>query len=255
VKSPAIVPDTPFQPPQRAVRLADQLYEQIVGQIVDGRLPIGERLPSENRLSTLFGVSRPVVRETIFRLQADGLVVTRHGAGSTVVKQPRAEFLRLAPIGSVADLMRCYEYRIALEGEAAGLAAQRITPDSRADIEAALAELDQVIERREIGASADHRFHVAVARASQNELFVQSLDLLSTRIFAAMHVARSMSLGHSPDRLALVQNEHQAIFRAIARGDAEAARTEMRHHIDNARSRVLEDARASPALLPSVPAG
>ncbi len=232
---------TPFTPPLRAIRLADQLYEQIVGQIVDGRLAIGERLPAENRLSALFGVSRPVVRETIFRLQADGLVVTRQGAGTFITKRPRAEFLRLAPIGSVADLMRCYEYRIALEGEAAFLAAQRLTPDMRAEMDASLAELDRVIEDREIGANADHRFHVAIARASQNDLFEQSLDLLSTHIFAAMHVARSMSLGHSADRLMLVQNEHLAIARAIGDGDAERARHEMRRHIDNARSRVLED--------------
>jgi DNA-binding FadR family transcriptional regulator len=83
----------------------------------------GDRLPSESRLCEVFGVSRPVVREAISRLQADGLVVTRHGAGTFVAKRPREEFLRLAPIGSLADLMRCYEYRIALEGEAASLAA------------------------------------------------------------------------------------------------------------------------------------
>jgi DNA-binding FadR family transcriptional regulator len=227
---------------QRSVRLADQLYEQIVAQIVDGSLPTGERLPSESRLCEIFGVSRPVVREAIFRLQADGLVVTRHGAGTYVARRPRDEFLRLAPIGAVADLMRCYELRIALEGEAAFLAAQRRSHRDLAAVDASLSELDRVIKSNELGVDADHRFHVAIARASQNDLFSQSLDALSAHIFAGMHVARSLSLGHSPQRLALVQQEHEAIAAAIHAGEAEQARAMMRHHIDSARARILGDA-------------
>jgi GntR family transcriptional repressor for pyruvate dehydrogenase complex len=235
-------PSAGFRPPQRAARLADQLYEQIVGQITDGTLAMGERLPAESRLSEIFGVSRPVVRETIFRLQADGLVLTRHGAGTYVSKQPRPEFLRLAPSGSIADLMRCYEYRIALEGEAAALAAERATPEALAEIEAALQDLDRAIQSGELGAEADHRFHLAIARASQNILFVQSLDLLSTHIHAAMQLARSLSLSHSRERLTIVQDEHRAIAQAIRISDQATARSEMRRHVDNARARVLGQA-------------
>jgi GntR family transcriptional regulator, transcriptional repressor for pyruvate dehydrogenase complex len=233
---------TTFGVVHRSVRLADQLYEQIVSQIVAASLPTGERLPSESRLCELFGVSRPVVREALFRLQADGLVVTRHGAGTYVTKRPRDEFLRLAPIGGIADLMRCFELRIALEGEAAFLGAERRTSSTLAEIDASLAALDLVIKSREVGVDADHRFHVAVARASHNDLFVQSLDALSAHIFAGMHVARSLSLDHSRQRLIAVQNEHEAIAHAIRIGDAGLARSAMRSHIDNARARVLGDA-------------
>lgn len=231
-----------FAPVRRSERLADQLYERIVNQIVTGSLPTGERLPSESRLCEIFGVSRPIVREAIIRLQADGLVVTRHGAGTFIARRPRDEFLRLAPIGGVADLMRCYELRIALEGEAAYLAASRRTAAELAEIDSALAELDQAIKSQAVGADADHRFHVAIAKASQNTLFVQALDALSAHIFAGMHVARSLSLGHSPQRLAEVQREHEAISHAIREGDPALARETMRRHIDNARARILGDA-------------
>jgi GntR family transcriptional regulator, transcriptional repressor for pyruvate dehydrogenase complex len=230
-----------FRAPRRAPRLADQLYEEILGQIVAGTLPTGARLPSESQLGQLFGVSRPVIRETISRLQADGLVVTRHGAGTFVQRQPKVEFLRLAPIGSIADLMRCYEYRIALEGEAAALAAVRRTPEDLVEIDAALAALDGVIARGEVGVEADNLFHVAIARASHNELFTESLDALSSHIFAGMTVARNLSLGHSRTRLTLVQDEHRRIVEAIRAGDGEAARRIMREHIDNARARMLGD--------------
>lgn len=230
-----------FRPPQRAGRLADQLYEEIVRQIVHGKLQTGGKLPSENQLCDIFKVSRPVVREAIARLQADGLVVTRQGAGTTVAKRPRDEFLRLAPIGEIADLMRCYEYRIALEGEAAYLAAQRRTPEAMSEIDAALAELEGVIARGEVGVEADSRFHVAIARASQNALFEQSLAALASHIFAAMTVARNLSLAHSRRRLTLVQDEHRRIVEAIRAGEPDEARALMRLHIDNARSRVLSD--------------
>lgn len=228
-------------PLQRSARLADQLYEKMVSQIVAGSLPIGERLPSESQLCEIFGVSRPVVREAIFRLQADGLVVTRHGAGTYVAMRPQDEFLNLAPIGCIADLMRCYEFRIALEGEAAFLAAQRRTPETLAAIDTSLAELDRAIQKKEVGAEADRHFHVVIAQASQNDLFYRGLDALSSRMFTSMYVARSLSLGHSPARLLLVQSEHEAIAAAIRSGDADIARAKMRSHIDNARARVLGD--------------
>lgn len=240
--APNAEPPNQFGQLRRSVRLADQLYEQIVSQIVAGSMPTGERLPSESRLCEIFGVSRPVVREAIFRLQADGLVVTRHGAGTYVAKRPRDEFLRLAPIGGIADLMRCYELRIALEGEAAYLAAERRTATTMAAIDQALQALDRAIKAHEVGADADQRFHVAIARASQNDLFDQSLDALSAHIFAGMHVARHLSLGHSAQRLIIVQNEHAAIAAAIRAGAADEARLAMRSHIDNARTRIMSDA-------------
>ena len=68
-----------------------------------------------------------MVREALARLYADGVTITRRGAGTYVQRGPRRESLRLAPIGGVSDLTRCFEFRIGLEGEAASLAAQRRT--------------------------------------------------------------------------------------------------------------------------------
>lgn len=230
-----------FAPLQRSARLADQLYEQIVNQIVRGSLPTGERLPSESRLCDIFNVSRPIVREAICRLQADGLVVTKHGAGTFVAIRPKDDLLNLAPIGGMADLMRCFEFRIALEGESAYLAAQRRTRENLAEIDAALKNLERAIRRKELGAEADHEFHLVIARASRNELFYSSLETLSSRIHMGVTVGRSLSLKHSAKRLEAVQSEHETIGIAIRAGDAEAARNAMRTHIDNARARVLGD--------------
>ena len=135
--------------------------------------------------------------------------------------------------------MRCYEFRIALEGEAAFLAAQRRTRASLSGIDASLLALDRAIKGKELGVEADRSFHVMVAIASQNDMFQRSLDALSSHIFACMYMARSLSLSHSPERLSAVQEEHEAIAAAIRRGDADVARATMRRHVDNARARVL----------------
>jgi GntR family transcriptional repressor for pyruvate dehydrogenase complex len=235
-----LLPLSAFDGLRRPSRLADQIYEQLLRQIVEGRLPVGQRLPSEAKLCELFGVSRPVIRETISRLQADSLVATRKGSG-TVVRRPDRAILSLAPYGEIADLMRCFEFRIALEGEAAYLAAQRRTADDMAAIEAALAELDGVIAREELGVDADFRFHAAISRATKNNFFIEQLDGLSSYVRNGMNLTRRLSLTRKRKRQLLVQNEHLDITRAIRDQDEDAARTAMRIHIDNARKRALDD--------------
>lgn len=239
-RTSAITPRTPATA-VRAQRLGDQLYERILNRIVAGELAEGERLPSEARLCEEFGVSRPVVREALSRLQADGMVVSRQGSGTYVQRRPSQDLTAIAPVGSIADLMRCFEFRIALEGEAAALAALRRTDEDMERIEGALAELDRVIEAGEVGSEADVRFHMAIAQATRNKIFETSLRAVAGQAIQGMHVARSMSLKRSIARMRKVQAEHNDIVAAIRAEDAEGARAAMRTHIDNARARVLTD--------------
>ena len=222
-------------------RLPDRIYEQILERIVSGKFAVGDRLPSENQFASDHGVSRAVIREALSRLLADGVVATRQGAGTFVQRKPGREFLRLAPIGGIADLMRCFEFRIALEGEAAYLAAQRRTDENMAALDEAFHKLDQANSAGEVGVELDINFHVAIARASRNQLFVQTLDALAIHTFNGMNITRNLSLTRNQKRLLLVQAEHQRILEAIRVGDEEAARREMRTHIDNARHRALGD--------------
>src|SRR5690606_8438842 len=69
-------------------KFSDQIYEQILRGIVNGEMTEGQRLPSEQSLANAYGVSRPVVREALARLRADGIIVSRHGSGSYVRHQP-----------------------------------------------------------------------------------------------------------------------------------------------------------------------
>src|SRR5260370_34627531 len=167
-------------------RYADRVYEEILGQIVAGDFKIGDRLPSENQRSTEHDVSRAVVREALARLYADGVTVPRRGAGAYVQRQPGREFLRLAPIGGVADLMRCFEFRIGLEGEAASLAAQRRTEEQLAAIEEAFEELNRINATGQGGIQEYMRFHAAIADARRNQPFIQTLYALASHVGSGM---------------------------------------------------------------------
>ena len=228
-------------PTEVSVRLADRIYEQILERIVSGDFATGDRLPSENLLAGQFEVSRAVIREALSRLYADGVVVTRRGAGTFVRRKPAHEFLRLAPIGGIADLMRCFELRIALEGEAAYLAAQRKTDEHMAAIAAAFEEMDAANVAGEIGVEQDINFHVAIARSSRNQMFVQTLDVLAVHIMNGMNITHRLSAARKRKRLLLIQEEHRSILEAIRDGDEDRARKAMRTHIDNARNRALGD--------------
>lgn len=227
--------------PVRQSKLADQLYEQILQRIVSDQLKEDDRLPSETELSRMFSVSRPVVREALSRLRADGLVISRQGSGSYVSRRPPRDFMRLAPIGSVADLLRCYEVRIALESECAGLAAQRRTAKQLETVHQALEDLEQAITSGAVGTEADIRFHAAIAAACGNAWFETLTHSFGRHIENAIMLARKLSLLKDSERLARVQREHVDVFEAIERGDAEAARLAMRRHLDNSRTRILNE--------------
>lgn len=229
--------------PQRRERLGDQLYGQILEQIVSGALSEGDKLPSENQICQSFHVSRPTVREALMRLHADGVVTTRQGSGTFVLRRPSGHLTRLAEASDIAGMLRCWEVRIALEGQAAALAAQRRTPNQLAHISDALAALKASFEGTSIPARADFEFHLAVARASGNALFADLLEMLNATIRQSMTVALGITRAGSKERARRVVEEHEAIAEAIERGDAEAASLTMRYHLHRSGQRVTDGQR------------
>jgi len=229
--------------PKKRERLADQLYGQILEQIVSGVLGAGDRLPSEKQICERFGVSRPIVREALLRLQADGLVVSRQGSGSFVQRRPPQSLTRFVQSEDVAPILRCLEARIPVEGQAAALAAIRHTPSQLAAIGRALGELGDRLASGQLAISADLAFHRAVAEASGNGLFTQMLELLHETIERSMTMALSITREGSRDRAARVLEEHRAIYDAIAAGDLQGAELAMRYHLNRSRQRITDGQR------------
>lgn len=229
------------RPLPRSARLADRLYEQILEEIVSGNLEKGSRLPPEAELCRLFDVSRPVVREALSRLQADGLVRSRQGSGSYVQQRPSPEFLKLAPPGSIADVLRCYELRICLESEAAGLAAERRTGRHLTRIRNALRELERILDTNELGIEADVEFHKSFVAASGNHLFVSVFSALEPTIKSGLQIGRGLSLLDDRTRLERVFREHARIYETIVAEDVEGARAAVKMHFNESLGRILSD--------------
>lgn len=221
-------------------RLADTIYERILGKIGSGEFAVGAKLPTEHELSGIFGVSRPVLRQALKQLRADGVVVSRQGSGSYVRRRPEDAVLNFAPIGSIADIQRTFEFRAAIEGEAAYLAAERRSPAMLQRLRQTLTELARCVREGELGVDADEAFHAVICEASNNHYFVSARNSMKANILTGLRLTRSLSLSKSKERLELVQAEHDVIHDAIVRQDRDAARLAMRRHVENARQRVFE---------------
>ena len=227
-------------PRRRARTLGHELVESLGDRIRDGRLSAGEKLPTEAAFMGEFGVSRTVVREAISKLQASGLVETRHGVGTFVVGLGDAAAFRIAPeqLATLRDVVAMLELRIGVETEAAGLAAQRRTAHNLVVMQDAIEVFTQAVEAGRDAVSADFQFHQEIARATQNAHFA---NLLAT--FGAASIPRARLDPSRPadeERQAYLRRvnaEHGSILDAIENQDVEAARAAMRTHLANSRER------------------
>ncbi|MDB6001908.1 MAG: GntR family transcriptional regulator, partial [Rhizobacter sp.] len=111
-------------PKPRSRGLAHGLVEDLGRKIREQTLRTGDRLPTEAEIVQAYGVSRTVVREAISKLQASGLVETRHGIGTFVLAPRASSVFRLDPseMATSVDVLAILELRISLETESAGLA-------------------------------------------------------------------------------------------------------------------------------------
>ena len=227
--------------PLSEARRSTGIYQRIFETIVAGEFAMDSRLPSETELAMRFGASRPVVREALARLRDDGIIVSRQGSGSYVKRRPDVAVLRFAPGGSIDDVQRCFEFRHAIEGSAAALAAERREDADLAEIRTAFEALDTAIRKNEVGVEADERFHLAIAKATHNPYYVSMQTSLQPHIRYGMNLTRNLSRLRKAERVLAVQDEHRIILGAIEARDAEAARRAMQEHIANARRRMFDN--------------
>ena len=230
-------------PLRRPRNLALVLVDTLGQRIAQGQLAPGDKLPPEATLMAEFGVSRTVVREALSMLQASRRVVTRHGIGTfALAPGDEAAAFRVTSeqVATLNDVISVLELRIAVESEAAGLAATRRSAEHLACMRQALDALMAAMDAGEAAVGQDFQFHLEVARAAGNVHFENLLLALGpqtiiprARLNAGAPVVGSADWNY----LQRVQAEHESIFDAITAQDAEAARTTMRMHLVNSRER------------------
>lgn len=224
--------------PQR--NLTEEVVARISEEISKGRLAPGARLPTEQELMKAMGVSRTVVREAVAALRAEGMVTTRQGSGAFVAADASRVPFRIDPDGlsSIGDVLEVMELRLALEVEAAALAAERIAPERLAPIGRALREIEAAIGRGEGAINEDFAFHLAIAEASRNARFAQLLEFLGRHVIPRQSVRVSVGTPRSQrEYLVGIQKEHGRIYEAIRDGQPAEARKAMRTHLTRSLQR------------------
>ncbi|MFI1460475.1 FadR/GntR family transcriptional regulator [Nocardia carnea] len=206
--------------------LAEQAADLLLARIRAGEWPLGHKLPGETTLAAQLGVGRSTLREAVRALAGKGVLASRQGAGVFVTALDIPEdwdtVLRRATIAAVL------EARIAIEAEAAALAAERRTP---ADLRAIRRTLSvRATQSRTITdlVDADTAFHRAVIVAAHNDILTQLFDTFLPRSRAAMIDMLQLRPMPAPDE---DHAAHERLAEAIAARDPKAAATYSRAHL------------------------
>jgi DNA-binding FadR family transcriptional regulator len=203
--------------------------------IISGREPEGTVLPGDAELIARYGVSRTVVREALKTLSAKGLVQAKTRIGTSV--RERSEWNLFDPDvliwhaqnGLGADFLQSLgEIRLALEPEAAALAAERRTPDELARIREQADRMGAPSISPDGFVAADLGFHLAVSEAAGNPFFLSIATLIEVALVAMLTISSPVE---DPKRLVASVSQHREIAEAIARRDAAGARRTMRQVI------------------------
>jgi len=202
--------------------LREIVFETLREAIIKGLLKPGERL-MEVQIAEELGVSRTPVREAIRKLELEGFLVMVARKGAYV-----------ADI-SVKDITDIFEVRAALEGLAAGLAAERITEEELEQLERALVQISEATTSDlNSVVQSDTSFHELIYRASRNQRLQQIVIHLQEQI----QRFRTVSLSQ-PGRTRFFIEEHRKIVEAISERNSELASLLAREHIESAEQSLL----------------
>lgn len=210
--------------PIKPKRLVETVVERLEQPILDGTVPVGEKLPSEEQLATQLGVGRRAVREALKVLETKGLVETQMGIGTVVCRNDFDNFLDTLA-RSVSSYLRVrraeakhvMELRRLLEGAALDRLA-RVRDDD------ALAHLSNLVARqREAHEAQDYaayqvwhfRFHQGIIDSLHNPV----ISLIYEQVMALMRQPMERS-GSNPSRTEQSIADHEQIIRHVQNGDS-----------------------------------
>lgn len=205
--------------------LTHQLVHDLGIAIVQGRYAATQKLPSEADICQQYNVSRTSTREAVKMLTAKGMIVSRPRQGITI--QDRQNWNMFDPDilewlldcgPDLTTLLNFLQLRLAIEPEAASLAARVGTPEQIADIQLALNRIEKAEKGLDDVLAADIEFHTHILQASNNPFFNQMQNFIEAALRVAVRF-NSQVYGLVPANY----RHHLAIYQAIVEQDAEKA--------------------------------
>ncbi len=225
-----------FGPVERKI-LWQQVAEQLITMLREKRLGPGDKLPPERELAAMMQVSRPSLREALRALSMMNVLEVRQGAGTFVTSletELLVEHLDFVLSLDESSLLELFEARKIVEIGIAGLAAQRITDEELAELEAGLAISQETLHHPADFLHADEQLHKTITKAARNPIMSRVIDSISRLLM----VSRSRTVEITRVREQTVQ-DHGAIVAALKRRDPEAAQAAMLQHLNNVEQGLL----------------
>jgi DNA-binding GntR family transcriptional regulator len=207
--------------------LHEQVAQRLRQMLVEGRIAPGAKL-NERELAELLNVSRTPLREAIKMLAAEGLVELLPNRGAIAVSL------------NESDVLNTFEVMAGLEAMAGELAAERITPEELAEVQAMQFEMMAAYTRRDLSAyyAINARIHRAISTAAKNPVLATVYNQVNARLQALRF--RSNQDGEKWKRAV---KEHEKMIEALAARDGAAMREVLQQHLRNKRDVVLEQLR------------
>ena len=239
-----------LEPPRR-ISLSQVVVDQILRLIDEGQLRPGDRMPSEGEMMRMLNVGRSSVREGLRGLSVLGVIETSSGRATTVSATAKSplDHIRNSAMGTLRmrNLFDLLEVRESLEGQAAGLAAERASKQDLGAIQAAAGQVEKDVSRGKVYFQSNAAFHLAIARASRNRILEDSIRLLIGQV-RDLRVKLMKALEGMPERDVA---EHAAIVEAVSARQPAAAQRAMITHIRSFVALIeASQSRASPAARP-----
>lgn len=217
------------------ISITDQIVKQLQELIETNQYNVGEKLPSENELSSQFGVGRSTVREALRVLAATGNAEIRPGRGAFVASRVTNSMVVVKDwfAEKHVELGDLIELRMAIESVSIRFAIKRAMEK---DIQA-ISEIHQAFQVASLNedtialASLDSSFHSAIIQASNNKLLIKIGKLVSEQMvgFRIHSYAVTENIGHS-------LKDHQEIMEALINREEEYGVKAMLHHLESTRN-------------------
>lgn len=224
--------------------IKNALYKDVVEQLLEGikkeTWAPGERFPGEMELSNQFQVSRNSIREALKSLQLMGVIESFPGKGTFVTEEAIRKIKNTELISLMSDRENSYkdllDVRMAIETQAAFLAAQRIDAEGIEELENALQKLKTKMESRQDYGIEGYNFHMTIAELSKNRFIILFFQTISEELIAQRNPHYQEKIDNDKSL-----QDHIDVFNAIKAGDPDSARDAMHKHFIHAIADLGDD--------------
>ncbi|MBB5172936.1 FadR/GntR family transcriptional regulator [Texcoconibacillus texcoconensis] len=216
----------------RPKKIYEIVAEQLTEMIKNGEYKAGDRLASVQQLAEEFDVGRSAIREALSAMRAMGLIEIRQGEGTFVKRIDTNVSADMIPsVMQKEDIRQLFEIRKLNETGAAALAAERRDSDDVNALRRILEEMKCAEGDGEVGERSDIEFHLAIVKATKNDMLDRLMTTISETMQESMREARQLFLYSNQTKMDQLYDEHLAIFQAIENKDPQLAYEQMMRHI------------------------